>query len=75
LIQEAVDNPIITEIILKKGTWIENVEIDRSIDITGSHSGQSIVDGGFIESVFTIDADAVVNPFIFDYPEWIFFFR
>jgi len=47
-IQDAVNDISCTEVVVAAGTFVESVEIDRSLDITGNSSTTTLIEGGVV---------------------------
>ena len=60
-IQAAVDDPACDVINVGAGTFFENIDIDRTVEIRGAGIGTTNVDGSTTGRVFTIENIAGVN--------------
>ncbi|HFQ92598.1 MAG TPA: hypothetical protein ENK32_01195, partial [Anaerolineae bacterium] len=60
-IQSAIDNVSCDTIIVAAGTFMENLDIGRSLTIQGAGAGSTIVDGGGNGRVITIDGNITVT--------------
>ena len=59
-IQEALDNAKDGDlIVVKPGTYIENLHVGSQIELIGSGNTETIIDGGYQGTVVTINADGV----------------
>ena len=47
-IQDAVNDNSFTEMVVAAGTFVESVEIDRSLEITGNSSTTTMIEGGVV---------------------------
>ena len=59
-IQDAVDNANIGDTLyVFNGVYYENIFVDKSLNIIGENRNNTIIDGGKLDSVFTLCADQV----------------
>lgn len=60
-IQDAVDDPACTAILVGSGTFTEHVMITRMVTIVGQGMNNTVVDGNASDTVFRIEAGGIVT--------------
>ena len=61
-IQEAVDDDVVIAgdtIIVLEGTYYENVNVHKSIDLFGEGDGKTVINGSYLDSTIKVTADDV----------------